>query len=621
MKICICTTPIRPAPTYFPPLGSMAIIQSLRKIGEAPQFFNIDYHRFEKTAVEEYFSNNQFDIVGISAVVSTAYAYTKFLSGLIRRVSPRTVIIVGGNLAASAEILLRKCNVDYCVTGDGEIIIQELVTALRECGRDLERLKAIKGICFLDQEGKFNFTGDGARLSAEELDDPDWSILEADDSLDHYMPTASDEQFLAVDAKQKISPGRFAMVVMSKGCIAKCTFCHRWEKGYRPLPGDKLERYLRHLKEKYQVRYIAVADENFGSDKAQAMEIASRMGALGLVWRAGGVRSATVTPEALKHWKQNGCVAVNYGTESGSQTILDVMEKRLTVEQNLNAIRWAYEAGLKTVIQMVLGMPGETDRTVRETIEFLNHASEFLFLGDNYPSSMISLNYAQALPGTPLYEYARQHGFIGRGVDEEEFYLLKISDTDAYSEDHFVNYTGLPLLKVLMWQQMILANVDATYIQKKYKAHYTLYQVMKFYLQLISFRISKVLAMHVPLWSSMAKKVTNNVEDSKLKDFTRGSGFYNIREAGKFTPLLLNPLTRYFFTPLLALGMAFGRTRDHSALKLLLEYMVWFVKRSIFPAAEIDLPKTSLRKIVKIVSSSPNLDEKDDKMISLRRGR
>jgi hypothetical protein len=230
---------------------------------------------------------------------------------------------------------------------------------------------------------------------------------------------------------------------------------------------------------------------------------------------------------------------------------------------------------------------------------------------------MISLNYAQALPGTPLYEYARQHGFIGRSVDEEELYLLRISDTDAYSEDHFVNYTGLPLLKVLMWQQQILANVDAHYIQKKYKVSYTLYQVMTFYFELIALRTSRTLVKYFPLWASMVK----NAEGSELKSFTRESGFYNIREAGKFTPLLLNPLTRYFFTPLLALGMAFGRKRDRSALKLLFEYIVWLVKRSIFPAVELDLPKTSLRKLVQIVSSSPNLDEKDDKMIALRRGR
>ena len=77
MKICICTTPIRPNPTPFPPFGSMAIIQALRNIGEAASFYHIDYHRYKHSQISEYFASQQFDMVGISAVVSTAYAYTK----------------------------------------------------------------------------------------------------------------------------------------------------------------------------------------------------------------------------------------------------------------------------------------------------------------------------------------------------------------------------------------------------------------------------------------------------------------------------------------------------------------------------------------------------------------
>ena len=73
MNICICTTPIRPTPTTYPPFGSMAIIQSLRKIGEYAKFYNIDYFRYNHDQVEEYFRKNRFDIVGISAAVSTAY--------------------------------------------------------------------------------------------------------------------------------------------------------------------------------------------------------------------------------------------------------------------------------------------------------------------------------------------------------------------------------------------------------------------------------------------------------------------------------------------------------------------------------------------------------------------
>ena len=84
MKICILTTPIRPVPTNWPPLGSMAIIQSLRNDGHDVHFYNIDFHRPTHQQNLDYFNNNKFDAIGISAVVSTAYAYTKYISKLIR---------------------------------------------------------------------------------------------------------------------------------------------------------------------------------------------------------------------------------------------------------------------------------------------------------------------------------------------------------------------------------------------------------------------------------------------------------------------------------------------------------------------------------------------------------
>jgi hypothetical protein len=54
MKICVCTTPMRPTPTDFPPFGSMAIIKSLQKIGEDPKFYNIDYFRYSHEEIEDY---------------------------------------------------------------------------------------------------------------------------------------------------------------------------------------------------------------------------------------------------------------------------------------------------------------------------------------------------------------------------------------------------------------------------------------------------------------------------------------------------------------------------------------------------------------------------------------
>ena len=131
MRICIVTTPIRPKPTNYPPFGSMAIIQSLRSIGQEVSFHNIDYHRFSHEQNVEYFKKNKFDAIGISAVVSTAYAYTKYLSTLIRKLYPETIIFMGV-VSLLAQKYSRKANIDYCVVGDGEIIVKNLVQLLKK---------------------------------------------------------------------------------------------------------------------------------------------------------------------------------------------------------------------------------------------------------------------------------------------------------------------------------------------------------------------------------------------------------------------------------------------------------------------------------------------------------
>ena len=132
MKICILTTPIRPVPTNWPPLGSMAIIQSLRNDGHDVHFYNIDFHRPTHQQNLDYFNNNKFDAIGISAVVSTAYAYTKYISKLIRSSNPNTIIFLGGGMAASSNVLLRKTEVQYCVVGDGELIVKNLIRNLEQ---------------------------------------------------------------------------------------------------------------------------------------------------------------------------------------------------------------------------------------------------------------------------------------------------------------------------------------------------------------------------------------------------------------------------------------------------------------------------------------------------------
>jgi anaerobic magnesium-protoporphyrin IX monomethyl ester cyclase len=614
MKICICTTPIRPYPTDFPPFGSMAIIQSLRKIGEDAIFFNIDYFRYEHEEIESYFKAHQFDVVGISAVVSTAYVYTKYLAGLIRKASPSTTIIVGGNLAASAEILLRKTEVDLCVVGDGELIIRDLIQVLYEKPVNYDRLRATKGICFLDEHDAFQFTGFGKKLEAEEIEFQDYGILESDGSLDYFINDKVTERFYAYEGIVE-QDKKVATVVMAKGCVARCTFCHRWERGFRVLPADKLLENIRFLISRYKVGFIQVADENFGADREVAWAIASGLGALGLKWQAAGVRTSTVSKESLQHWKDNGCVSVFYGIETGSRKMLAIMEKNTTLEKNISALKWAGEAGLNTIIQLVIGMPGEDDGTIYETIEFLNEVSPSIRQWKGkVASDSISINYAQALPGTPLYEYGREHGLIGKSIDEEEKYLIKISDTDAYKEDQFVNMTGLPLLKVLMWRSIILAHLDA----HRYgewsggDAKLSLSKIIGYYVNVVGHRIYRRVT------KSRKKGEAKFTADLQQADYVSDSGYFNIHSGLKFAPLLLNPITRFMFYPLLAIATVLRTASSPlQGMRMLLEHVRWKLEGGM-PAQVV--PERSLRKIIKITPSTSD-QSGIDLMLPLRKGR
>ena len=470
--LVICTTPIRPTPTDYPPLGSLAVIQSLRGAGYDPYFFDIDGTRPSFEQVEEFFRRRQPDVVGISAVVSTAYAYVKKLSRMIRKVSPKTRLVLGGNLAASAEILHRLAGIDFCVAGEGEIVAVNIMNYLRDraekglAGDNYEALGLIKGISFLDPAGHMVFTGFETAIPGKDLFEPDFSILEKYSRIENFVidPLLSPGFYGDARSYQPHRKGqKAACVVGSKGCVARCTFCHRWDKGYRSFEVEKIVRMITYLRDRYNVGFFYFGDENFGSDRRQVTELLEALKPLDVLFIVQGMRCRTTDLDLLQRLKAAGCCAVYYGMESGSQRILDVMEKNLSIQHNINAARWTAEAGLSTVYQLVVAMPGENNETIGETAEFFKRATEVL---PEMPVNRLSINYIQALPGTPVYEYARLKGFLGKSLQDEEKYLELISDVEAGDDTKFINLTDWDNLTVQSWRRRIILECVANYQAK-----------------------------------------------------------------------------------------------------------------------------------------------------------
>ncbi|MCK4815526.1 cobalamin-dependent protein, partial [bacterium] len=186
IKIVLCTTPQRSSMSRkegpLPVVPKIAIVSLLRwmaKFGYSGDFYDIDMLLPSADEIFNYFKSKQPDVVGISAVVSTSYLQVKTISKIIRRSCPSAWIVLGGNMAASANVLLRKTEVDICVLGDGEKPWVSILDYVSRHGsnRDVEKLLKIKGIAFLNEQDEMEFTGYGEPISGDENPFPDYELL------------------------------------------------------------------------------------------------------------------------------------------------------------------------------------------------------------------------------------------------------------------------------------------------------------------------------------------------------------------------------------------------------------------------------------------------------------
>ncbi|MBI4366703.1 MAG: B12-binding domain-containing radical SAM protein [Deltaproteobacteria bacterium] len=492
MKICICTSKIRPdgVQTVFPPYGAMAIVQSLIKGGYPDTYlFDIDGLRPPYKDIIAQFQQQRPDVVGISGVVSTSYKFIKALITTLHEILPETIVIVGGNVAANSEILLRLAHADYCVIGEGELTGVALMEYLRttrprrSLPDDYGALRGIAGITFLDETNTVTFTGYRPNIPAEQLYGLDYDILERDTDINRYIIDPwfypgfpQDPRCYEPHRKGK----KLATLVSTKGCVAKCTFCHRWDVGIRFVPVDCIMERIAYVKRRYNVGFISFADENWGSFAKWNDEFLEKIARQDVLWRVGGVRARSVSLDLLRRMRATGCVNVQYGMESGSQRILDVMEKNAKVENNFNAAKWTFEAELYTSYALVMGMPGECPDTIRETTDFLKQVTVFL---PEPPYARMSINRLEALPGTPVYEYGKTLGLIGRAPEEEEKYLLHISDTSGGEAGKQLNFTDSPDFIVQSWKRLmwleVLHHWFTTHPEKQLSLPKTLWKLVK----------------------------------------------------------------------------------------------------------------------------------------------
>lgn len=474
MKILLVNLPSGRVPTDYPPVAISRVIEGLDPALDCEaSFYDMDLLRPSFERIAEKIREVRPQVIGFSAILTPTYKYLKGLSLLLKKEFPDLIQVLGGEMAVIHGLILKKTPMDFCVVGQAEPAFSSLLAALKGTGfstSDKTPFKAIKGLAFLDGSEAF-FTGD--EHTPENVRQINYDLLARHTDIRHYIHAVDGPYF-----RNRIGPGEIddffsllrpenlkknmTTVFASKGCVGRCTFCHRYFKGYSALDDGQVTDYIRRVAAERNVGLLLFQEEDFGSNAAVTARITAFLKESGLNWTASAVRAKTATEAALRTWKESGCVNVNFGIESCSQKMLDVMEKSARLEDNLNALRLCNKYRIATIISLVIGMPGETEDTIDETIA--NLASVL-------PDSMdqvyeVSINFFQAVPGTPGYDFARHAGAIDSSPEGTERYIEGLHEAAANEISHYLNFTDYEKEEVLYWKDYIPLELLAAYLRK-----------------------------------------------------------------------------------------------------------------------------------------------------------
>lgn len=457
IDLLVIVPPARIKNTVYPPYGAMYIASALRQKGYNPKILNIDIERIENREVIERVRQTDPKYIGFSGIVAPTYKYIKDLSIELKKAFPNKVQILGGGLSSAAYPVLKNTSIDIVVQGEGDITISELLDCLENKGE----LKNIAGIYYKVGDSCVYTGVRGLIRNLDTLPYPAFDLVD----LNRYMPdgvefihlfTKKIKDKRIYDAKRK---KKMITIPTSRGCFSECSFCFRAYKGLRVHSMKYVFDLIEYCIDKFDVGYFTFGDECFAPNKKRNWDFIEeyKRRDLNIIFRILGVRVDTVDKEILQAYKEIGCWMTEYGFESGSQKMLNIIDKRTTVEQNRKVAIWTKEAGIYTSPTLVLGMPGENSNTVQESINFLKSL--------NLDFKQYQWTYALPIPGSHLYEFAKTAGII----ENEDKYLSSLTGKFAEAGVFHVNLTDEPDEVVAGWGKKVNKELDNYYLKRKYK--------------------------------------------------------------------------------------------------------------------------------------------------------
>jgi anaerobic magnesium-protoporphyrin IX monomethyl ester cyclase len=304
------------------------------------------------------------DVIGLTST-TIAIINAAELAERIKKSYPEIIIVLGGAhiTAAPIETLAKYNSFDIGVIGEGESILQKLILLLESINKDYKNnLSSINSLCYKDLDGKIIITGREPFIKdIDSIPFPAWSLLP--DIAKYYRP-----------ALQSVNQLPATSIFTSRGCPYSCSFCDNsiFGNSIRFHSVDYVIDMINYLTAQYGIYHFQFDDDTICVDRERLSKICKKIINLPkkISWTCKS-RVDNIDENLLQVMKKSGCWQIQFGIESGSQQILDIMNKKVTLSQIKKTLKQTRAAGIKSKGFFMIGYLGETLQTINETLKFI----------------------------------------------------------------------------------------------------------------------------------------------------------------------------------------------------------------------------------------------------------
>jgi radical SAM superfamily enzyme YgiQ (UPF0313 family) len=328
--------------------------------------------------------------LGISVLTGPHIGAAVRVSRLMKKLRPKLPIIFGGwHPSLATQQTLREPFVDAIVRGQGELTLLELVQRMA----DRSDWHGVRGLSFKSGDGKL-------------IDEPERPVTNVNQLPPPAYQLADPAIYAAASGVRQLA------YTSSIGCPYQCNYCTDmvfYKRRFNAYTVDRVVSELSDLVPRYNIEHVPFFDSNFLVDRRRAVAIAKGVIAAGVKFQWDFQTStdflSLMSEDEVRLLAESGVHHIGFGTESASQEVLTLMNKRFQhVEQIVETARKTHLAGIHVVFNIILGYPGETEFDRQKTFRVMSDIAK------DYPNVSFSPNIFTPYPGIPIWPQLKDMG-------------------------------------------------------------------------------------------------------------------------------------------------------------------------------------------------------------------